>query len=186
MKIVLIHGFNVKDGGENTVDKLAPYLIKAGHYVEIDEADYGYYKLWMVRFRKHSAVCRIARALETADAVVDHSNGANYEYMALKLLQHQDRKFKVVRLSPALNRRTAAPDNVTKCTVFFTRSDFWVWLSGLLPTHPWGQQGIFGYKGNDQRMRNWDMTDLVKGHSGYFSDENIEFIAKEVLLALEA
>ena len=185
MKIVLVHGFNVKDGGANTVDKLAPFLIKAGHYVEIDEADYGYYKLAAVRLRKHSAVLRIAKALENADAVVSHSNGANFVNKALKLLAHRDRKYQEVRLSPAINRSTAAADNVTRCTVFHTLTDFWVWMSGFLIFHPWGRQGQKGYKGDDQRMRNWDMTDVVKKHSDYFTDENAEFIAKEVLNALE-
>jgi len=186
MKIVLIHGFNVRDGGKNTIDKLAPYLEAAGHEVERDEADYGHFGLFMVRLRKHSAVRRIVKALETADVVVDHSNGANYENKALELLHHHARRYQVIRLSPALNRKTSAAANVTACTVFHTRTDFWVWLSGFLPLHPWGRQGQLGYKGADERMHNRDFSDLVKGHSDYFKDENVEFVAKEVLLEIAA
>ena len=186
MKIVLVHGFNVRDGGSETVDRLADYLEEAGHQVESDQADYGFFSLWMVRFRKHSAVLRIAEAIQDADAVVSHSNGANYAHKALKLVQHNDRQYLEVRLSPALNRSTAAAPGVTQCTVFHTLTDFWVWLSGFLPWHPWGRQGQRGYKGPDDRMRNWNMSDIVRGHSDYFTDENVKYISSEVLLALES
>lgn len=185
MRIVLIHGFNVRDGGAQTIDKLRPYLEQAGHEVECDAADYGFFGLWAVRFRKHGAVLRIANALKKADAVIDHSNGANFEHKALSLIEQHGGHYKVVRLSPALNRSTAAAANVDHCTVFYTRTDFWVWVSGFLRFHPWGRQGQRGYQGTDTRMRNRDMSDLIQGHSDYFRDENVEFIANEVLIALE-
>jgi len=185
MKIVLIHGFNVKDGGANTVDRLAPGLIKAGHYCEMDEADYGFFNLWKVRFRKHSAIVRIAKACETADVVIDHSNGANFENKALKLLDHHDKEYIVIRLSPALNRKTSAANNVVHCSVFHTKTDFWVWLSGFIPFHPWGRQGQFGYKGSDIRMENRDVTDIIRKHSDYFKDENVDRVVKEILHIME-
>ena len=37
MKFVLVHGFNVKDGGKNTVDQLAPFILNASHTVDLDE-----------------------------------------------------------------------------------------------------------------------------------------------------
>lgn len=185
MKIVLVHGFNVRDGGENTVDRLAPFLVKAGHMVEKDSADYGYFSLWMVRLRKHSAVLRIAKALEGADAVVSHSNGCNYEDKALKLLEHRGKTYKVIRLSPALNSKQRVPVNVSKGWVFFTKTDFWVWVSGLLPWHPWGRMGQKGYTGMDGQLVNRDFSDMIKKHSDWFTDANVEFIAKEIILALE-
>jgi len=185
MKIVLIHGFNVRDGGARTVDQLSPYLIKAGFEVEMDDADYGYYSLWKVRFRKHSAVRRIAKALETADIVISHSNGGNYEDKALKCLEHRDRHYKIIRISPALNSKQRIPENVERGFVFFTRTDKWVWLSGLLVGHSWGRQGQKGYKGDDRRMFNHDYSEMIKGHSDWFNQDNIEFTAQEVLSALE-
>ena len=185
MRIVLIHGFNVKDGGASTVDRLAPYLIKAGHFCDMDEADYGWIGLLGVRLRKHAAVRRIAHAIETADVIISHSNGANYETKALKLHQRHKPRYQIIRLSPALNSKEPVPTNVDRGTVFFSRSDFWVWLSGFLPAHPWGRQGQHGYTGTDTRIDNRDFSDLIKGHSDWFSDENIEFIAKEIILTLE-
>ena len=185
MKIVLIHGFNVKDAGAHTVDRLAPYLNKAGYEVEMDEADYGYYSLWKVRFRKHSAVRRIAKALESADIVISHSNGGNYEDKALKALEHRDKSYKVIRISPALNAKQRIPENVERGFVFFTRTDKWVFLSGLLIGHSWGRMGWKGYSGDDRRMFNHNYSDVIKGHSNWFNEDNIEFTAQEELSALE-
>ena len=181
---VLIHGFNVKDGGARTVDRLAPYLIKAGYEVDKDEADYGNYSLLAVRFRKHSAVRRIVEALKTADVVISHSNGGNYEDKALKALEHHDRRYRIIRISPALNSKQRVPENVAKGWVFFTKTDKWVWLSGLLRFHSWGRMGQKGYQGDDRRISNRDYSDVIKGHSDWFSDENIQFTVDEVLLAL--
>ena len=185
-RVILVHGFNVRDGGKDTVDALAPYLIKAGYYCDIDEVDYGYFSLLAVRFRKHSAVRRIANALDSADVVICHSNGSNFATKALKLHEHHAQRLKVVHLSPAMNSKARVPDNVEKGFVFFTRSDFWVWLSGFLPFHPWGRAGWHGYTGDDPRIVNREFSDLINGHSDWFSDDNIEFIASEVILALEA
>ena len=182
MRIVLVHGFNVRDGGKHTIDKLAPYFIRAGYNVDTDEADYGFFSLWMVRFKKHSAIRRIIGALQNADAVVTHSNGANYTMKALNLLT--GKKLHVFHLSPAVNRNTLFPESVKRAVVYFTRTDFWVWISGFLPFHPWGRMGYSGAKTNDSRIQNRDFTDIVKGHSDWFSDDNIEFIAGTIILEL--
>ena len=185
MKIVLIHGFNVRDGGSSTVDRLAPYLIKAGHHCDIDEADYGWLGLIGVRLRKHAAVRRISKAIEKADVIISHSNGSNYETKALKLHQTHPERYTIIRLSPALNSKATIPSNVKRGVVMHTRSDFIVWLAGWMPAHPWGRQGWQGYTGDNPCIENRDFSDLVNGHSDWFSDENVEFIAKEILRIME-
>ncbi len=181
----MIHGFNVRDGGENTIDRLAPYLEGAGHHVDRDGADYGYYSLLKVRLNKHSAVLRIAEALENADVVISHSNGANYAYKALKLFDHRPQRFIEIRLSPALNRGTDAAKSVDKCFVYHTRTDMAVRLSSYLPWHPWGRQGAFGYKGDDPRMQNLDRSDIIRKHSDWFKGKNTRWIAREILELIE-
>ena len=195
MRIVLVHGFRVFDSGAGTVDKLAPYLRGAGHEVETDEADYGPFGLWAVRFRKHSAVLRIAGALESADVVISHSNGANYTNKALKLLRHKGRNVREIRLSPALNRKTGT--YADKCWVFHTCSDWAVRLSSYIPFHPWGRQGAWGFKCDQKRhdhaqnrydcskVENIDHSDIIKGHSDWFKGLNTRWIAKEILELIE-
>ena len=182
MKIVLVHGFNVRDGGASTVDKLTPYLEQQGHQIDKDDADYGFFSLWMVRFRKHKAILRIAEALKEADVVIAHSNGANYVLKALKFV-HPPKQ--VIFLSPAANRRSKVPVSATKVDVFHTRTDFWVFLSGFLPfKHPWGWMGLKGTKGNDPRITNHDYTDIVKSHSDWFDDAHVATIARAVAAVL--
>ena len=186
MHIVLIHGYNDPTAGERNVDRLAPYLRAAGHTVDTDTADYGWFSLFMVRFHKYSAVRRIRAALWEADAVISHSNGSNYENKALRSLHGHTRNYRVVRLSPALNRSTGVADNVDLGFVFHTKADIAVWFAALLPWHPWGSQGRKGYRGKDSRIINWDFSDTVSGHSDWFDDDNIESVARDVLSALEA
>jgi hypothetical protein len=183
MKVaVLVHGFNVRDAGAGSIDKLAPFLKEAGLHVETDSADYGYFSLFMVRFRKHSAVARIAAAIEAADVIVCHSNGANYAHKALRLLERRDRRYTEVRLSPALNRRTGTTSNVDRCFVFHTKTDWAVRIASWIPFgHPWGRQGAHGYKGNDSRIENIDATDIIKRHSDWFKPNYIRWVAKEII-----
>lgn len=190
--IIFVHGFNVRDGGAQTVDRFAPFFKGLGYNVETDSADYGYFSLFMVRFNKHSAVVRIANAIRAAEAtgkrviIVSHSNGSNYTNKALRLLArsgHAMNNIIEVRLSPALNRTTAT--YASKCTVFYSRTDIWPWLSSLLFLHPWGGQGTFGYKGDCLLMKSWDYTDAVKRHSDWSNDDNLEFIGHEILKAAE-
>ena len=184
MRIALLHGFNVDDGGLSTVGQMKAQLEAAGHIISI--ITYGDYNIFEVRFRKHKAIRHIANQLVDLkiDAIIDHSNGANFEHKALTLLEHREKKYVVVRIAPALNRSTACAANVTKCTVFYSKSDGWVWISRFLIKHPWGQQGQKGYKGKDLRMQSWDYTDLVADHSDYFLKENVTLITTDALIAL--
>jgi len=180
-RIVLVHGFNVRDGGAQTVDRLAPFLEAAGYTVDKDEADYGWFGLLAVRIRKYYAVRRIVNALHDADVIISHSNGSNYEHKALALLEHRKKAYQIIRLSPALNSSTGVTVNVATAAVFHTHTDWITWLSGLLWFHPWGRQGQKGYTGDDRRIVNYDYTDLILNHSDWFKDGNIEIVAADII-----
>jgi hypothetical protein len=62
MHFILIHGYKDRSAGAKNIDKLRPYLEALGHTVDCDSADYGWFGLWWIRFRKHSAVLRIVKA----------------------------------------------------------------------------------------------------------------------------
>lgn len=179
MRVVLVHGFNVRDKGVQTVDRLAPFFPKEWK-VDKDQADYGFFNLWMVRFRKRGAIRRIAEALEGADAVVAHSNGGNYVMKAMKFL-HGESKLKVFFISPAVNRTAKWPKIVEKAVVYYTKVDVWVFLSSFLPFHPWGRMGQAGPKTKDIRVEGRDYTDIVGSHSGWFKNGNAEYMAKQIV-----
>ena len=182
MNIVLVHGFNVKDGGKRTVDTLAPTLHKRGHLTDTDSADYGYHDLIKVRFNHKAAVLRIAGALEKADAVITHSNGANYAHQAMLMI---GRKLTVIHISPALNNKVNVPAVVERMVVFHTRNDKAVKAAKWLLFHPWGNMGSSGYTGHDTRVRNLDYTYMVKGHSDWFKGEKAAYFANHIADLLE-
>ena len=177
MKFVLVHGFNVRDGGSHTVDKLAPFILSSGHQVDLDEGDYGFFNIWMVRlfksWRKSRVLYRLAKAFETADVIITHSNGANFTTQALDLLPEEyNNELLVIHISPALDRDTEIPQSIRGQLVLHTPHDGWVKLSSLLWFHPWGRMGAVGYKGSDNRNHNVEVR-AVKGHSDWFKDAHV-------------
>jgi hypothetical protein len=185
MHFILIHGYNDRSAGANNLDKLRPYLEALGHTVDCDSADYGWFGLFWVRFRKHSAVLRIVKAIQKAQiegrqvVVVGYSNGANYALRAVKLLTGEFVSMYLIH--PALPSKAKFPAVVSRVWVAVTKSDWIVrlatftnWLTG------WGRMGRNGYRGDDERVKNLDYTDVAKGHGGTFEDEIIEWFAGEM------
>ena len=174
MRVVLVHGFNVHDYGARSVDMLAPGLFECGYVVDKDEADYGWFGLLGVRFRKANAIERIACAIRKADAVITHSNGANFAHKAIELTE-QNNEFKrgqrplyVVHVSPALNRDAELPKSVTRCLVLHNKKDMAVQVARFLLFHPWGDMGAHGPTSPDPRYDSEDCSDFIKGHSAWF------------------
>lgn len=177
MKFVLVHGFNVRDGGEHTVDQLSSFICDAGHQVDIDEGDYGYFNIWMVRFTRSRTrkrvIHRLARAFEKADVIITHSNGANFTNQALDLMSGEfNNTKKLIHISPALNRDAEIPQAVRNQLVMYTPHDKAVRMSSYLLFHPWGRMGAKGYNGADNRNTNLK-ANAVKGHSDWFLSQHI-------------
>ena len=175
MKAVLVHGFNVKDGGKNTIDQLAYGLAERGILCDTDEADYGYFGLLQIRWpfwrkRRKKVYERLMGAFEQADIIITHSNGAYFTTKALKGLSEAHReRLTVIHISPALNRKTEPPEAVARMLVLHTPLDGWVRASTYLPFHPWGRMGAFGYSGDDPRVTNRKCPQ-VKRHSDWFHE----------------
>ena len=177
MKFVLVHGFNVRDGGARTVDTLIPLIELDGHDVDKDEGDYGFFNIWMVRFRKsrtrQRVLHRLAKAFETADVIITHSNGANFTTQALDMMEPDFNNSKlVIHISPALDRDTPIPMAVHHQLVMYTPHDRAVRLSSWLLFHPWGRMGAKGYSGSDNRNTN-RQDNNIRGHSAWFKPGNV-------------
>jgi hypothetical protein len=169
-RVVLVHGFNVRDKGKRSIDTLAPHLERLGWQVDKDEADYGWIGLLGVRLFKRKIVKRLVKALWDADLIITHSNGANFATAALNKMHSWDEYF-VAHISPALNTTTPCPNSVFSMLVLHTKNDWAVRLASLLPFHPWGSMGAYGYLGKrDGRVTSEDYTGIVEGHSDWFSD----------------
>ncbi len=178
MKFVLVHGFNIRDGGRGTIDQLAPLIRDAGYEVDVDEADYGHFNIWMIRLKKSKirqrVLYRLARSFETADVIITHSNGANFTTQALLMLPAEFNNTKIViHISPALDTDTEIPLAVKHQLVLYTPHDKAVRLSSWIPFNfPWGRMGAKGYTGEDNRNTNMKEAE-VKGHSLWFAIDHV-------------
>ena len=188
MKIVLIHGFNVKDKGKGTIDKLEPFLKKEFPFANIDKdsSDYGWIGLfianWLYGFT--NIIPRIAAVLNEADVVITHSNGAHFCMKALRLIKNRD--LKIIHFSPALNSRWKFKESFKSCHVFHTHYDKTVTWSKYVPFSSWGNMGNVGALTDDLRVNNINSDRTIKNHSGWFLDHKIEKVFKRMMQELES
>lgn len=174
MKVVVIHGFRIWDGGKATTGQLVPFIKGEGWDVDEDETTYGYWSIWKIVFFNGTAradvLYRIARAIEEADLIIGHSNGANFGMQALDALPSKFTESKVVVwISGALNRNTDIPAAVKGLLVLHTPYDVWVRLASYIPFNRWGRMGAWGYSGDDRRVTN-KKDKAIKKHSAWFTD----------------
>jgi hypothetical protein len=188
----LVHGFNVRDGGENTVEVIRPYAIEKSGGVVLTHA-YGWLGLIGVLIKNKKVAKSLKERvnsdldeLPTAVGAIGHSNGCAIIIEAVR----QGAKIDTLLLiNPALKINTKFPksirkiivvhtkhDKPTKAARFFDRIPFIQWL---IP-NAWGAMGAMGAKNPDKRVHNIDLSYDIHGHSDIFSQEK----AKKHLPAL--
>lgn len=181
--VILIPGFNVRDGGEASVGKMAPYFKLEGCTTEI--FDYGYFNLFAPRWRNKMVAERLAERIADINAteydcvVLAHSNGATITHIAgNKFGAKIDR---VVYINPALDNWVSFPESFASYDVWHNPHDRVVSLARFIPFHLWGDMGRWGSTRYDKRGRNWNMINYIMGrinpHSRSFSDEISMIIA---------
>lgn len=177
--ITLIHGFNVKDPEEST-GKLKPYLKDAIMY------NYGWRLFSVVWHNKEDARIlkdNLNNALGVNDEriVFAHSNGAA---IAVEAAKQGAKITTLICINPALKCKTKFPDSIDRIIVIHTKHDkptkaarFFdkVPLIQLFVPNAWGAMGAKGYKGKDKRVKNWDLSSSLKGHSDFFDKDNLDY-----------
>jgi hypothetical protein len=185
MKCHLVHGFNVRDGGKKTIDRLIPYL---NHdEISVIQHDYGHLNIWGV-LRKNKYIANdIKPKLKSIDVAIGHSNGCA---ILVKSLQKGAVIDKLILINPALDKYFEFPAGVNEIHVFHNKYDKAVvaakWLRKLVfwrNTFLWGEMGNTGYKGHDYRVINHVMA---KGHSAVFSNRNIEEFTDMIVNIIKA
>lgn len=170
MTVRIVHGFNVRDNGKGTTDKLVPYFRGAGQ--ETKEYDYGWRWLLGVRFCNPETAALIAKETQPGDIGVGHSNGG----LILKQAADLGAPFKgLVLIHPALENDCAFAPQLEWIHVYHGEPDQAVRAAQLLDIlpwnwfakHPWGDMGAVGYSGTDARVTNYDDK---MSHSGNFKD----------------
>lgn len=184
MIAILIHGFNVWDGGVATVGKLRPFFADlAVPYVMVN---YGHFGIIETRLKNRKIARRVARAVTNARSgnyqviVVGHSNGCAIAHLAAE--EYGAQIDRAVYINPALEEHIGPPVGIRSLHVWHSPSDRpvkWAeWLPGC-NARPWGEMGATGYIGRDDRVENFnkeqDFTVSSSGHSDMFSIEQIGY-----------
>ena len=174
-RAIVVHGFNVRDGGAGTTGQAAIRLREKG--VDVIEFKPGWRGLLGVRLGNKRRAQNLAKLIEPGDLLIGHSDGCNLIDKAChELSSLGSETVDCVYFNAALDRDTALSKIVSKCLVFHTESDNTVRVSKWLALHPWGEMGRKGYKAahpslHDKRYINCSYESLGHydlGHSGIF------------------
>jgi pimeloyl-ACP methyl ester carboxylesterase len=180
--VYLIHGFNVKDGGEGTTDSIRPHLEKRG--LRVREIDYGHFFLGKVRSCNAGIARAITGIIKPGSTCIAHSNGCAITYLACKFGAQFDN---VVLVNPALDSKLALAEQVKNIHVWYSPNDPWVSLARYIPWSIWGAQGKTGYTGPlDPRYTQFNLDLILEDTYGHHSKlwhsyENRENCAEETL-----
>lgn len=176
---ILVHGFNVWDGGRATVGTLRPFF--AARSVTPILIDYGHFGLIQTKLFNDRVARRIHDTVRAASLhydhvlVVGHSNGCAVADAAAQRPGFRADGF--VYINPALRKDRPLPSGVGFLHVWHSPSDRVVRLARRLPfARNWGAMGADGYQGPiDSRVTNFNKERgfpiKSDGHSDVFSYE---------------
>lgn len=181
---ILVHGFNVHDGGRGSVGKLRPFFATKG--IPYLLVDYGFFDLIKTYTSNKKVAKRLAEAVRNAKAinpddkivVVGHSNGCAIIYLACK---HYNAPIdKAVFINPALDSDITRPKSLHSLDVWYSPSDKPVMWAKYLPWHVWGDMGRVGYTGTPDEMvrcfnKEKDYVVISDEHSDAFAMEELPF-----------
>lgn len=167
--IVLVHGFNVSDGGKETILRLAEPLREAGHVVI--PCKYGWLGVFGVRFCNKNIAHALASMAPANSVAIGHSNGCALIHAAA----HMGAPFsRVMYINPALDNDAELAPMIDRADIYYDPGDIIAGASRWRPWSSWGNMGRVGYKGRDPRNHNHNLHhDAELGtehHSEAFKD----------------
>lgn len=175
---ILVHGFNVRDGGRDTVGTLRDYFTVRGYDVVI--VRYGLFGFVRIYAKNNKVAKQVAEIAENAKlkgyhvVALGHSNGCD-------ILHRAKTNFKapidfLSFINPALEKGIFPG---AQADVWFNEDDTPVKFAKFLPKHPWGEMGATGYRGKVSMVNNHnckkDYPVVVSGHSDIFAPEKVCF-----------
>jgi len=197
VRLVLIHGYNISDGGESTTGRLYEWAEKYG-FTDIHEFKYGRFDLIKVAWNSKKVARDLADLIgDKPTVVIAHSHGnviadlAATEFKA-PIIYH-------IGINAALSVNADFAQQVRKMDNYFTPGDrvvtfskWWRRLRGPLawirPNY-WGEAGRKGIKITDEnkdQVANFNMQDSpsgllpIDGHSEFFKYRSLRDWAPEL------
>lgn len=181
--IYLFHGFNVSDGGKESICKLKPFLQAAGYIVI--PVPYQWTWLLGVRLCNKKIASAVAALVRPNSIAIGHSNGCALLHHAA----HFGAPFRrMVYINPALDDDAKLAELIERVDVFHSTGDAAVRIADLIPCHTWGKMGAFGYTGDDPRYVNHDIDPdssfSLREHSDAFNAD-LEWVGTHIVKVLK-
>jgi len=188
--VILVHGFNVWDGGRASVGRLRPFFAEYGvPYLMIN---YGHFGLLDSRFKNDKIAKIIADAITNADRpvlLVGHSNGCCIIYRAAT--RYASIIDRAVFINPALRSDINLSNTSIKSTdIWHSPSDKPVRWAEKLPfadARPWGDMGADGADFTNDSITNFNkernFAVSSSEHSDVFTSEKLAYFGPLIAAA---
>lgn len=145
-KVKLVHGFNVFDDGENTIDRLVEPLEGKGYEVDSTGEDYGWTGLLLVYLFNGKRASHLVDNYKEGEIVIAHSNGCAITARAIDKglpVKH------VIFIHPALDDKwePLKDSTVERIDVYYSERDVATKAADFLERLPgvlWGNMGTIG------------------------------------------
>lgn len=178
---LLVHGFNVKDGGKGTIGRLLPFFTARGWDTVLFKM--GFINLVEIYTENNKYAKRLAESAVNAKRLgqrvvaVGHSNGCAVIHLAVtKYAAPID---SVTYINPALDNTLKPAEQVKKWSVWYSPSDWPVKLARFMPRSIWGQMGATGYVGRfDPRLTQFNKQEMEvssSAHSDFAKAEKLSY-----------
>lgn len=182
-RIWLVHGFNVRDGGQSTILKIGPFV--EDQEMHWKKFDYGWMFLLGVAIGSRLLARVMSGIVEHGDLAIGHSNGCALLHRAA----WRGAPFRAMAyINPVLDRDIELAPQIEHCDVWHSPSDAPVKWARFIPFSPWGDMGAKGYTGTDKRYRNFnkqaDFTLSSKTHSDVFREGMMHCFAPRIIKRL--
>ncbi|RLB66444.1 MAG: hypothetical protein DRH08_06160 [Deltaproteobacteria bacterium] len=169
MKVITVHGFNVRDGGESTIGKIEPALSERH---DVCDFDYGWIGLLGVKLFGKRIARNLSKQVTVGSVGIGHSNGC---MELIRACEYGAPFNHLILINPALDNDINIPINVSRVDVLHNIDDDVVTMAKWYPFSYWGDMGRVGYTGSDTRVHNHETFSLfnVSGHSAVFSRADV-------------
>lgn len=189
MKIIGVNGIHVDKEHNKNTDVMLDYIHDNSN---LTTYDLNHSERWAYQDYTEKYLMRDAKELvaitKPGDIAFGHSRGALVIHKAIKL----GAQFRCVFLFGAAVDNDLEWPGKTEIINMYNPNDKVLYLGSLLPFHPFGTMGLYGYKGKRNPFilnLNADVVHKVKSrfsvHSDYFLPENIGFWGDNIIYYAE-
>lgn len=178
-RVVLIHGARFTKADRDNLRKLAVGFRAVGFCVTLPT--YGYLPALLIglfQWLDRRIAESMSGFIRPDDILLGHSNGGTLVYLISQRVKVRG----AILVNPALD--SSRLPNADFIHVYYNAGDILSKLSGLVPFHPWGDMGGYGYSGRDARVTNIDQGNppaglpRLNGHSDVFTHGKVRAWAR--------